>query len=332
MAAESYRKGGWSYFHTIGGSNSATMLAAAHSIRQRARRGRDGGYRLVSHVNGDGDLLEAWLQYYLALGISAFHLIVHGTHAENERLFALRSSYPIVIEDAYDGEFLSEEKHRRLCAVLARMKDQWIVLTDSDEFVEFPYSSLSATTRVLRFLGANALYAPMVQRMTRDGSLSSPPIIEDPFGVFPLCSVDLYERMGVKAVISKYPLFWTADFTAIPEGGNHYAPNGQLTVLSRFLQGVTHHFKWRQAVLERLARRAESSHTFRRQSIGFQAYLDEHDGRVPIEGAFPHTRRNLLSRGYLKTITPRSMVYQVLLRARAAVSRPRSERMPSCAN
>ena len=33
---------------------------------------------LVSHVNGDGDLLDSWFRYYLRLGVASFRLIVHG--------------------------------------------------------------------------------------------------------------------------------------------------------------------------------------------------------------------------------------------------------------
>src|SRR5919108_3911976 len=102
------------------------------------RHGRGTGVRLVSHINGDGDLLRAWLDYYLRLGITSFHVIAHGERAENETLFALQASYPIVIEDAYHGEFLSEEKRRRIAALLRRLRGQWVVLVDSDEFIELP--------------------------------------------------------------------------------------------------------------------------------------------------------------------------------------------------
>ena len=91
--------------------------------------------RLVSHVNRDSDLIEAWLKYYLELGVERFHLVVHGGPAENDRLLAIRDSYPIEIEDSYCGSFHIEEKRKRLDAVLARHTGQWIVLVDSDEFV-----------------------------------------------------------------------------------------------------------------------------------------------------------------------------------------------------
>ena len=104
--------------------------------------------RLFSQVNADGDLIEAWLNYYLRLGVDSFHLIVHGPPAENEKLLAIKDRYPVTIEDSYQGPFpapistyrpYSTEKKKRLDDLLARHTEQWILLVDSDEFVEFPY-------------------------------------------------------------------------------------------------------------------------------------------------------------------------------------------------
>ena len=53
--------------------------------------------RLISHVNRDDDLIEAWLQHYLALGVTSFHLIAHGGVEENQALFGLLERYPIEI-------------------------------------------------------------------------------------------------------------------------------------------------------------------------------------------------------------------------------------------
>jgi len=66
--------------------------------------------KLLSHINGDGDLLGAWFRHYRALGVSSFHLIVHGPRDENEVLYEVKKKYPVVIEDAYQGQFSSEEK------------------------------------------------------------------------------------------------------------------------------------------------------------------------------------------------------------------------------
>jgi len=256
--------------------------------------------RLISHVNGDGDLLEAWFRHYRALGVSSFHLVVHGPREENETLYALKNSHPVIFEDAYTGAFSSEEKKQRLNAVLARMRGKWIVVADSDEFVEFPYRSIAATTRVLRLIRRSALFAPMVQRLTADGSLDTPEIVEDPFRTFPNCSVDLYRMMGVDAAITKWPLFYCSENTALREGGNHNCPMGNL---ASSMQGATHHFKFRRAVMGRLERRANSTHTWRHESAQFRQFLAGNCDRLPLTGAFPYSRTALFERKLLRRLS-----------------------------
>ncbi len=255
---------------------------------------------LVSHVNGDGDLLDAWFRYYLRMGVSSFRLIVHGPDEENRTLYALKDKYPIVIEDTYATPFHSEEKARRLNKLLTRLRGRWLILVDSDEFVEFPYASIETMTRVLKLMGRNAFSAPMVQHLTADGTLETPAVIEDPFLTFPLCSVDLYQRMHVKASIAKHPLFYCTDQTAIREGGNHNCPYGNAT---SSLRGVTHHFKFRRTVHNRLDNRINSAHPYRHESVQFREYLESNGNRLPLEGAFPYSRRELFRRDLLQRFT-----------------------------
>ncbi len=254
---------------------------------------------LVCHINDDQDLLDAWLAYYRSLGVHAFHLIVHGPAAENRRLFELRHEHPIRIHDVYEGEFRSEEKQIRINRILSMFRGRWVLLVDSDEFVEFPYRTLPQMVRILEVLGADTLYAPMLQRLTADGHLDTPETIKDPFREFPLCSVDLCRKMGVGAYLSKYPLFRCGKATALLEGGNHHSPNGLASHLSPLL-GVTHHFKWRRTISKRLEARANSGHTWRHQSKGFQEYLEKAEGRVPLDDAFPYSRAELFRRGLLQ--------------------------------
>ncbi len=258
--------------------------------------------RLVSHINGDGDLLEAWLRYYRRLGVTSFHLIVHGPRVENARLFALKDSYPVIIEDSYEGPFDSGEKEKRLNSLLARTRQQWLILVDSDEFVELPYRRAVTTIRMLELAGANALFAPMVQHLTLDGSLDTPEVVEDPFRAFPLCSVDLYQKMDVKASIRKYPLFYCASRTLLADGGNHAPPIGDPSVLSS-LRGVTHHFKFRRSVAQRLDNRIQSSHPWRHESVQFQRYLENNAYRLPTDGSFTYSRRALFRRELLRRFT-----------------------------
>jgi Glycosyl transferase family 2 len=258
--------------------------------------------KLLCHINDDEDLLQAWLDYYMGVGVSSFHFIVHGAASENTKLFQLTKLYPIFIEDAYDDPFNGKEKRRRIESVLAHWRGQWVLWVDSDEFVEFPYRRLSTTIRVLEFFKANALSAPMVQRLTQDGCLKTPETIPDPFRHFPLCSVDLYRKMGVEALTSKYPLFYCHDSTKISNGGNHNPPNGPSTVLSP-LQGVTHHFKWRGPALKKIASRAQSLVAWRHESAGYLAYLQSHDLKVPTTDSFSYSRAELFRRGLLKQAT-----------------------------
>jgi glycosyltransferase involved in cell wall biosynthesis len=257
--------------------------------------------KLFSQVNADSDLIEAWLKYYLRLGVDRFHLVVHGTPEENERLLTLKDSYPITIEDTYGGSFDGDEKKSRLDAVLARYTGQWIVLVDSDEFVEFPYEDIPATIEKLDLAQANVLAAPMLQRLTADGSLETPPVIDDPFEVFPLCSVELYRRMGVKADIFKFPLFFCAQGTQLAQEGNHFPPLGS-EPRGTTLLGVTHHFKFRRTVSQRLDRRINSAYLWRHESVQFREYLDSHSSRLPLEGAFLYSREELFRRRLLKRL------------------------------
>jgi glycosyltransferase involved in cell wall biosynthesis len=257
--------------------------------------------KLISHVNGDCDLIEAWLNYYLRLGIDRFHLVVHGSPEDNRTLLAIKHSYPITIEDAYQGSFHIDEKKNRLDAVLACYSDQWLLLVDSDEFVEFPYQDMPETIRQLESAHANLMAAPMLQRLTADGSLETPPIIENPFQMFPLCSVDLYRRMGVKGDIFKFPLFFSSRETRLAEGGNHHPPVGCEPRATTVL-GVTHHFKFRRVVSKRLENRIHSAHPWRHESAQFREYLESHSNRLPLEGAFAYSREELFRRRLLRKL------------------------------
>jgi glycosyltransferase involved in cell wall biosynthesis len=258
--------------------------------------------KLISHVNSDSDLIEAWLKYYLRLGVDRFHLVVHGTPDENARLLAIKDSYPITIEGTYEGPFHTDEKKSRLNAVLALYSQQWILLVDSDEFVEFPCKDIPETIGQLDFANANLMAAPMLQRLTADGSLETPPIIDDPFQAFPLCSVDLYRQMGVKGDILKFPLFLCAQGTQLREGGNHFPPLGCEPRFST-LVGVTHHFKFRRTVSQRLDERINSAIPWRYESVQFRDYLQSHANRLPLEGAFIYSPEELFRRQLLRNLS-----------------------------
>ena len=176
------------------------------------------------------------------------------------------------------------------------------MLVDSDEFVEFPYRDIAETVRKLRSTGANLMAAPMLQRLTADGSLETPPVIDDPFKTFPLCSVDLYQHMGVVAGSLKFPLFFCATGTEMEEEGNHNPPRGFERRTTAML-GVTHHFKFRRTVSQRLDKRINSEYLWRHESVQFREYLANHSGRLPLEGTFTYSREELFRKGLLRKLS-----------------------------
>ena len=151
--------------------------------------------------------------------------------------------------------------------------------------------------------------APMLQRLKSDGSLDSPPVIEDPFQIFPSCSVDLYRRMGVQAEIFKFPLFYCERGTELVEEGNHYPPRG-LPPRAAGIVGVTHHFKFRRVLSLRLEKRINSPHLWRNDSLKLQEYLQSHSNRLPLEGTFPYSREELCRRRLLRQLPVRKPACQ----------------------
>jgi hypothetical protein len=269
---------------------------------------------LVSHINADGDILQAWLDHYVRLGVTRFHVVLHGPEEENAPLLALRDLYPIEVHEMYGGPFLGGEKKRRLDRVLAGLTGQWLLLVDSDEFLELPVGSMAEAIHLLERTGTDALAAPMVQRIRADGSLETPDLVSDPFREFPLCSWNLYSLMSVKAPLSKFPLFYCRSGTEMMESGNHYPPLGTVAVPD-ILQGVSHHFKWRRAVLERLRRRADINERTGEDSAGFLGYLERNGRRLPIQDAFPGTRAELERRRLLRRPRPAQVLAARLRRA-----------------
>jgi hypothetical protein len=55
----------------------------------------------VSQFNGDSDLIEPWLKYYLQPGVERSHSVVHDRLEENSRLLAIKDLCPISTEDTW---------------------------------------------------------------------------------------------------------------------------------------------------------------------------------------------------------------------------------------
>ena len=271
--------------------------------------------KLVSQVNGDGDIIESWIRHYLAIGIQEFLIILHGPASDNQILLALVERYPIAIVDRFEATFDAAEKCRRQALVLERLRGNWVMLVDSDEFVELPYDTVGETVSVMQWLKVRALAAPMLQRTTLSGAVELPEVIDDASTAFPLCVPDLYARLGSDADERKYPLF-RYDADAKVHVGNHMPPM-PLHRVAPPLKGVTHHYKWRPSVHARMAERIAINHPWKHQSEAYMAYLARHEWRLPVESGFQYSRAALFQRDLLRKPTTRSTI-QYFMSALAA--------------
>lgn len=260
--------------------------------------------KLLSHVGADPDLALAWLTYYTSIGVTGFHLILHGESGSGAHPIREYSDrFPISIEDTYSSPFDIDEKAARLNACIRRWQGEWLLLVDSDEFVELPYRSLRATVAAMRLFRANTLAAPLLQRVAEDGSLPGEAQVRDPWAEFPLCVPTLCAQLGTNATLRKYPLVFCRSYTRLREGGNHVPSNLEETREAP-MTGVTHHFKWRRTALPKISERAHSAHRYRGESIAYLRYFEEHGMVLPLEGAFPYSRAALFRMGFLRRATP----------------------------
>ena len=252
---------------------------------------------LLCHWNGDGDIARAWLEHYTALGVTEFHIILHGPEEENAEFLEAARDFPVIIQDRYVTLFDEREKVRRLTDLLASFVGRWVLVVDSDEFVELPLTDVDLLTSRLEFFGQTFLYAPFVQRFREDGSLDTPPVIRDPFVEMPLCDPKLAARVGYSRTRSKYPLILVAPGTRIANG-NHHPPNPTEEI--HFFQGATHHFKWKRGLKERLRVVSGLGLDYARWAEDATGRLGELAWHLPTDDSFPYSRQRMYDEGLLK--------------------------------
>jgi hypothetical protein len=251
---------------------------------------------LICHWNSDGDIANGWFAYYSALGVNEFHIILHGPVEENRDFVSASSKFPVTIHDSYQSPFDEKEKIRRLNALLPRFLGSWILVVDSDECVELPLRQIATLVNRLEFFGQTYLYAPLVQRIRLDGSLESPRSIGDLFSEFPLCDPYLAERVGYTATRRKYPLVQVLPETRIFDG-NHEPPN--TTPDFRAYVGVSHHFKWKASLLDRLNLTIDLNLPWSAGSAVAIARIKQMGNVLPTEDAFLYSRDQMFKRGLL---------------------------------
>ncbi len=124
----------------------------------------------VLHQEAIG-LFPAWLRHYSHLGVDEFRLIFHGSDAEWSKFEKLAEGYPVRLLYSYERTFDESDKCNRLSESVLDCIGQWVWVVDSDEFVELPCRSVSRTVKLLEMMGGDCLFAPLLQRISQDGSL-----------------------------------------------------------------------------------------------------------------------------------------------------------------
>jgi glycosyltransferase involved in cell wall biosynthesis len=253
--------------------------------------------RLVSFIGAlDSDVLPFFLAHYRRLGVSEFHVFLHGSWARDE-LATVRAA-DVTIAGVVDQPY-SESLRSPLVEEYARgFPGEWLIIADADEFLELPYPSLKRTVEALCCLAADELPASLLQRVSADGRL--PTLSEDASldASFPCFDFRLTERMNLREPIwkSKYPLVRVGDQFRLVRG-NHLPHSGRATAHLP-IRGVVHHFKWRDRLL-RSVEEKRGAGSNQHDVDAYKQWLEENDSRLPSEGLQPYTRARLFDLGYL---------------------------------
>lgn len=255
-------------------------------------------FAVACYINDDSDLLAAWLEHYRAMGAEEFWFIVQGAPADNAALAEQVARSPdLHILDVDSRSYTSERRMEGCARLVEHLSRCWVMLVDSDEFVELPppARSLPDMARILRGAGADCLEAPMLHRVAPDGRLSAftPGHCLD--ATYPLAVPDLYVQVGIPlSKTGKFPFFHVGE--GVRYNRTHLAPHGSR--VSPRVRGVTHHYKWRSGARDRIERRANSAHTWASESQHLFDYLAARDWRLPTSGAFRASTDELVARGW----------------------------------
>jgi O-antigen biosynthesis protein len=252
--------------------------------------------RLISFVGeDDSDIIPFFLEHYRKLGITEFHILLHGDWTE-QVLQPLCSDDVLIVDRLqvpYGDEFKSStiETHAR------RFAGEWLIFADADEFLELPFGSLQRTVAALCCLGVEELPATLLQRASADGSLG-PLAAMPPDSVFPCYDYLLAERMidGAPIWKSKYPLARIGERFSYRRG-NHF-PHAGTPSTHVAVRGVVHHFKWRDRLRRSILRRRGGGSNQHEQDE-YLKWLEHNDFRVPTFGLRRYSRNALFQGGFL---------------------------------
>lgn len=250
-------------------------------------------------------LIPHFLRHYRDLGIPAerFLLVLNTARF---RIRPMRAARAAVAQAGvpgaviWRGPYTSEVKQAKVRALLDRhvAPEDWIVHADADEFQEYP-APLPEFLRSVEAEGANVVSGVLLDRLAEDGRLRAVAPSPSPFEQFPVVG-----RVGPRVLAlttddggDKRKLMAYRGNLRANRGSGDIAEEMAADARPSRREGVIHHFKWTDDVLDRLRRRVR---TYRRKGYGWwtqsQRFLDyyEEHGRIRLEDvdAVPpvHTR------------------------------------------
>jgi putative methyltransferase (TIGR04325 family) len=222
----------------------------AHPERQEAD-GATGPVKLFTSVVDDSDLLPHFLRHYAQAGVTDFYVV-----APSEMVDVMTprvSDYHITIVPADPvGGARPVGSAEHVGKLLRRYqgKDEWVVIVDVDEFIEFP-ESIADITAAADAVGANVVRGIVRDRFSADGHQREVEPASDLAELFPVRSRfvrDVMQGCDYKAILVKGLLEGM-------HGADHHTLAGENVASSEL---VIDRYRWNRGSVERQRARAQT--------------------------------------------------------------------------
>jgi len=201
--------------------------------------------KLFVAVYNDIRLLAHFLRHYDQAGITQFFIAT--TSEYKDAITKFMESYNITLYDQLNIDYHPRDGHS---AAVTEMRgrnqrdDEWVVIVDLDEFIEF-HQDMQLVTANANRAGATVVRGIMLDRFSADGQMPAFAPNSDLSSVYPVKSRFIRNVMGGcdhKGVLVKGQLQPAA-------GAGHHRFDGE-RVFAKVLE--ISHFKWIPGALERL--------------------------------------------------------------------------------
>ncbi len=240
----------WPYIPTLArNSNDAPrpILNSNKKITEISTTKSKGCIVYILLVGPDIRLLEQNLQYYTDLGVDKIFLSIHAYGKQGIKLISdvmlIAEKYHAVIADSHENEGINEaERYTRIVANNCN-RDDWIVIADIDEFIQFPMP----LTELVRFCDNEKfdyIQGLFLDRLCKKGTF--PELSEKP----------LWDQFPIGTQLTKNICKGNEHKTTLARAwvtisnGHHYAKNGKSCPKEQCMS-IVHHFKWDASVIHR---------------------------------------------------------------------------------